>query len=151
MAGRQNVRPCLLITTRLCQLNRVAQAGTVSSVDEEKPFPINRMALGRVKLCYRLTQGSQAPVQHSRSAGLIEVTFAREPMCGIEQQSSKRRQVDQSSSRSRSSREAPLKPGCQCSVPLAPDISSQAGFMKAPTYPPANMHGWCFAGSKASA
>ena len=31
------------------------------------------------------------------------------------------------------------------------DISSQADFMKAPTYPPANMHGWCIAESKASA
>src|SRR6476620_7909576 len=146
MAGRQNVRPCLLITTRLCQLNRVAQAGTVSSVDEEKPFPINRMALGRVKLCYRLTQGSQAPVQHSRSAGLIEVTFAREPMCGIEQQSSKRRQVDQSSSRSRSSRGVPLKHGYQCSARPVPVISSQVDFMQVLTYPPANMPGGCARG-----
>jgi hypothetical protein len=36
----------------------VAQTGTVSSVDEEKRFPINRCALGRAKLCHRLTQGS---------------------------------------------------------------------------------------------
>jgi integrase len=39
-----------------------------------------------------------------------------------------RRQVDQSSSRSRSSRGAPLKLGYQCSGPLAPDISSQVDF-----------------------
>ena len=119
----------------------VAQAGTVSSVDEEKPFPINRMALGRVKLCYRLTQGSQAPVRHSRSAGLIEVTFAREPMCGIEQQSSKRRQVDQSSSRSRINRKVPSKPGYQCSGLPDLDISFQVDFMQVLTYPPVNMPG----------
>ena len=55
--------------------------------------------------------------------------------CGIEQRSFKRRQVDQSSSRSPSSREAPLKPGYQYSGPLAPDISSQVDFTQGPTYP----------------
>ena len=67
------------------------------------------------------------------------------------QRSFKRRQVDQSSSRSRSSRGAPLKPGYQSFGPLAPDISSQVDFMQGLTYPPANMPGWCIAGLKASA
>ena len=71
--------------------------------------------------------------------------------CGIEQQSSKRRQVDRSSSRSRSSQGVPWKPGYQCSGPPVPDISSQVDFMQVLTYPPANMPGWCIAGSKASA
>ena len=44
-----------------------------------------------------------------------------------------------------------LKPGCRCSGPLAPDISSQVDFMQALTYPPANMHGWCITGSGVSA
>jgi len=78
-------------------------------------------------------------------------TFAREQRCGIGQRSFKRRQVDQSSSRSRSSRGTPLKPGYQCFGPLAPDISSQVDFMQGLTYPPANMPGWCIAGLKASA
>jgi hypothetical protein len=69
----------------------------------------------------------------------------------VRQRSFKRRQVDQSSSRSRSSRGAPLKPGYQCSGPLAPDISSQVDFIQGPTYLPANMPGWCIAGLKASA
>jgi hypothetical protein len=54
------------------------------------------------------------------------------------------------SSRSRSSRGTPSKLGCQSSGPLAPDISSQVGFTQGPTYPPANMPGWCIAGLKAS-
>jgi hypothetical protein len=62
-----------------------------------------------------------------------------------------KKQVDQSSSRSRSSRGASLKPGYQCSGALVPDISSQVDFMQGPTYPPVNMHGWCIAGWKASA
>ena len=57
--------------------------------------------------------------------------IAQEQWCGIGQRSLKRRQVDQSSSRSRSSRGVPLKPGYQCSGPLAPDISSQVDFMQA--------------------
>jgi len=60
---------------------------------------------------------------------------------GIEQRSFKRRQVDQSSSRSRSSRGAPLKPGYQNFRALAPDISSQVDFTQGPTYPPVNMPG----------
>src|SRR5258707_8977921 len=71
-------------------------------------------------------------------------------MCGIEQQSSKRRQVDQSSSRSRSSRGVPLKHGYQCSARPVPVISSQVDFMQVRTYPPANMPAWCVAGLKAS-
>ena len=38
-------------------------------------------------------------------------------------------------------RGVPLKPGYQCSGPLAPDISSQVDFMQVLTYPPVNMHG----------
>ena len=72
-------------------------------------------------------------------------------MCGTEQQSSKRRQVDQSSSRSRSSRGVPLKPCYQCSALRVLDISSQVDFMEVLTYQPANMPGWCIAGLKASA
>src|SRR6202047_4456718 len=71
-------------------------------------------------------------------------------MCGIEQQSSKRRQGDQSSLRSRSSRGVPLEPGYQCSGLPVPDISSQTDFMDALTYPPDNMPGWCIAGLIAS-
>jgi hypothetical protein len=74
-----------------------------------------------------------------------------EPMFGTEQRSSKRRQVGQSSSRSRSSRGAPLKPGCLGPGQRAPDISSQADCTQAPTYPPANMPGWFIVGLKASA
>ena len=70
---------------------------------------------------------------------------------GIEQRSFKRRQVDQSSSRSRSRRGPPLKSGYHCSEPLVPDISSQADFMQVLTYQSANMPGWCIAGLKASA
>src|SRR5882724_6208889 len=75
-------------------------------------------------------------------------TFAQEQRCDIEQRSFKKRQIDQSSSRSRSSRGAPLKPGFQCSGPLVPDISSQVDFMQGPTYPLANMRGWCIGGLK---
>ena len=71
--------------------------------------------------------------------------------CGIEQRSSKRRQVDRPSSRARSSRGVPLKPGYQCSGPPVPDISSQVDFMQVLTYQPANMPGWCIVGLKASA
>ena len=45
----------------------------------------------------------------------------------------------------------PLRPGYQCSGPLAPDISSQVDFTQGPTSPPVNMPGWCIAGLKASA
>jgi hypothetical protein len=68
-----------------------------------------------------------------------------------EQRSSKRRQVDQSSSRSRNSRGPPLKPGYHCSEPLVPDISFLVDFMQVLTYQSANMPGWCIAGLKASA
>ena len=72
-------------------------------------------------------------------------------MCGAERQSSKRRQVDLSSSRSRSNRGVPLRSGYQdCGLPV-PDISSQVDFMQALIYPSANIPGWCTAGSKASA
>src|SRR3984893_18150141 len=60
--------------------------------------------------------------------------------------SSNRRQVDQSSSRSRSSRGVPLKLGYQCSGPPVPDISSQLDFMQVLTYQPANMLGWASLG-----
>ena len=72
-------------------------------------------------------------------------------MCGAEQRSSKRRQVDLSSSRSRSSRGIPLRPGYRAFGLPAPDISSQVDYMQALTYPSANMPGWCIAGLKASA
>jgi hypothetical protein len=39
----------------------------------------------------------------------------------------------------------------QYSGPVAPDISSRVDFMQGPTYPLANMAGWCIAGLKASA
>jgi hypothetical protein len=45
----------------------------------------------------------------------------------------------------------PLRPGYQYYGLPVPDISSQADFMQALTYPPANMPGWCIAGLKASA
>src|SRR6266404_3152839 len=50
-------------------LQGVAQTGTVSSVDEKKPFSINRMCS---RLCHRLTQGSSASVQYSGSAELAQ-------------------------------------------------------------------------------
>jgi hypothetical protein len=78
-------------------------------------------------------------------------TFAREQMCGVERLLSKRRQVDQFSSRSRSSRGIPLKLGYQRCGPPAPDTSSQLEFMLVLTFQPANMPGWCIAGSRASA
>jgi hypothetical protein len=59
--------------------------------------------------------------------------------------------LDQSSSRSRSSRGPPLKPGYHCSEPLVPDISFQVDFMQVLTYQSANMPGWFIAGLKASA
>ena len=77
-------------------------------------------------------------------------TFAREQMCVVEPLLSKRRQVDQFSSRFRSSRGIPLKPCYQCSGQLVPDICSQADFMRALTYQSANMLGWCIVGLKAS-
>ena len=69
----------------------------------------------------------------------------------IEQRSFKRRQVDQSSSRSRSSRGAQLKPAYQCCGPPVPDTSSQVDFVQVLIYQPANMLGWCIAGLTASA
>ena len=64
-------------------------------------------------------------------------TFTREQMCGVERLLSKRRQVDQFSSRFRSSRGIPLKPGYQRCGPPAPDTSSQREFMPVLTfYPP---------------
>jgi hypothetical protein len=69
--------------------------------------------------------------------------------CAIGQRSSKRRLVDQSNSRSRSSRGIPLKPGCQCSGLPVPGLCFQVDFMQVRTYPPANVPDWCIAGSKA--
>jgi hypothetical protein len=63
----------------------------------------------------------------------------------------KRRQVDQSSSGSRSSRGLPLKPGYHCSEPPVPDSSFQVDFMQVLTHQFANTPGWCIAGLKASA
>jgi hypothetical protein len=77
--------------------------------------------------------------------------FARDPMCGAERQSSKRRQVDLSSSKSQSSREFPLRPGYQYFELQVLDSFSQVAFMQALTYPPANIPGWYIAGLKASA
>ena len=62
-----------------------------------------------------------------------------------------RRQVGQSSSRSRSNQEILLRPCYQCSGKLVPDICSQADFMPVLTYQSANMLGWCIAGLRASA
>ena len=98
-----------------------------------------------------LTWPSTASFAPATWLNFDQTTFAREQRCGIEQRSFKRRQVDQSSSKSRSSRGTPLKPGYQCSGPLAPDISSQVDFTQGPTYPRANMPGRCIAGLKASA
>ena len=78
-------------------------------------------------------------------------TFTREQMCGVERLLSKRRQVDQFSSRFRSSRGIPLKPGYQRCGPPAPDTSSQREFMPVLTFRSASMPGWCIAGLKASA
>jgi hypothetical protein len=71
------------------------------------------------------------------------MTFAQDQRCDIEPRSFKRRQVGQSSSRSRSSRETPLKPGYRRSGLPVPDISSQVDFTQGPTYPRANMPDWC--------
>jgi hypothetical protein len=54
--------------------------------------------------------------------------------CGNEQRSYKRRLVDQSNSRSRSSRGIPSKRCYHCSGPPVLDTSSQVGFMRALTY-----------------
>jgi hypothetical protein len=72
-------------------------------------------------------------------------------MYDIEQQSFKRRQADQSNSKSRNSRGIPWKDGYQCSAPQVPDIFSQVDFMQVLIYQPANMPGWCIAGLKTSA
>jgi len=77
--------------------------------------------------------------------------FVLEQMCGVEPPLSRRRQVDQFSSRSRRSRGIQLKPGYQRCGPPTPDTFSQLEFMIALTFQPANMPGWCIAGSKASA
>jgi integrase len=55
-------------------------------------------------------------------------------MCGIEQQSSKRRLVGQSNLRSQSNREVQFKLGYQRSGRVAHDICSQVDFMPALTY-----------------
>jgi len=78
-------------------------------------------------------------------------TFALEQRCDIEQRSFKRKQVDQSSSRSGSSQGTQLKPGYQCSGQLAPNISSQVNFTQGSKYTPANMPGWRIAALEASA
>jgi hypothetical protein len=69
--------------------------------------------------------------------------------CGDEQRSCKRRLVDQSNSRSRSSQGIPSKLGCHHSGPPALDTSSQVDFTRAFTYQPASMPAWCIAGLKA--
>jgi hypothetical protein len=66
-------------------------------------------------------------------------------------QSSKKRQVGRSSSRSQSNRRLLLKPGYQRFGRQVPDTFSQVDFMPVLTYPSASMPGWCIAGSKASA
>ena len=89
-----------------------------------------------------------------RACDLVKLRLddiTREQMSGVEQQSYKRRRVGRSSLSSRSSREVQLKPGYQCSGLPVPGISSQVDFMPALTYQPANMLGWCIAGSEASA
>ena len=70
-------------------------------------------------------------------------------MCGIEQQSSKRKLVGRSNLRSPSNREIRLKTGYQRSGRLARVICSQVGFMPALTYPRANIPGWSTTGSRA--
>jgi hypothetical protein len=77
--------------------------------------------------------------------------FAWETMFGIEQRSFKRRQVDQSNLRSRSSREVRLKLAYQRFGRAAPDIYSQVDFMPALIYQRANIPGWYTAGSRALA
>jgi hypothetical protein len=72
-------------------------------------------------------------------------------MCDVEQQSRKRRQGGLSSLRSQNNPKIQSKPGYHCSGPPALDTSSQADFVSALTYQPANMHGWCIDGSRASA
>ena len=89
-----------------------------------------------------------------RACDLVKLrwtTFAWEQMCCVERLLSKRRQVDQSSSRSRSSRGIQLKPGYQHCGPPAPATSSQLEFMPVLTFQSASMPGWCTAGLKASA
>jgi hypothetical protein len=83
----------------------------------------------------------------------LEIARSRRDLaiCGVGQRSCKRRKDDRSSLRSRNSPEIPSKRGYHCSGPPALDTSSQADFMPALTYQPANMRGWCIDGSRASA
>src|SRR5882724_997867 len=60
------------------------------------------------------------------------MTFALGYECGNEQRSCKRRLVDQSNSRSRSSRRIPSKRGYHRSGPPVPDTSFQVGFTPSP-------------------
>ena len=70
-------------------------------------------------------------------------TFVQEQKCDIGQRSSKRRLVDQSNSRSRSSRRIPSKRGYHRSGPPVLDTSFQVGFTRALTYQLGNMvHRW---------
>ena len=73
-------------------------------------------------------------------------TFAQDRTCDAEQQLCKRRQDDQSSSRSRSSLGVQLKRGYQRSGRPVRVISFQVAFTTALTYQSANMLGWCIAG-----
>ena len=98
-----------------------------------------------------LTWQSTASFAPATSSDCDWTTFAREAMCGIEQQSSKRREVGRSGSRSQSNRELLLKPGYQRFGRQVPDTFFQVDFMQVLTYPSANMPGWCIAGLKASA
>src|SRR5260221_1749423 len=89
-----------------------------------------------------------------RACGLANFAWTRsalEQRCGSGQRSFKGRPVDQSSSRSRSRHDTPLKLGCKRFGQLALNISSPVGFMRGLTYPPDNMPGSCIVGSKASA
>jgi hypothetical protein len=79
----------------------------------------------------------------------VWMTFVQDSKCGIGRRSSRRRLVDRSNLRSRSSQEIPLKLGCQCSGLLVPDFSFQVDFVQVLTFLPANMPEWCIAGSKA--
>ncbi len=93
---------------------------------------------------------STGPTLLNGHAEALDNISATSPL-GVFQRSYKRRLVDQSNSRSRSSRGIPSKPGYHRSGPPVLDTSSQVGFMRALTYQLGNMPGWCTVGSKASA
>jgi hypothetical protein len=125
--------------------------GLLSNRSTSGPFAFAWKSHDRGATLSSLTWPSTASFAPATWSNFGQTTFTQEQRCGIGPRSFKRRQVDQSSSKSRSSRVTPLKPGNQRSGPLAPDISSQVDFTQGPTYPPANTSGWCIAGLKASA